>query len=406
MNPLATKETTVLKGLKAEEINCDAEKVTIEPWDFKYYHRILEEKNDIDTNKVREYFEFNRVTREMLKIYEETLGIAFKKVTEDGKALWHSDVELFQVNERASEGSVGDLIGHFYLDLFPRDGKYSHAACFDLQPGFSFINATKEPKELFEETTFIEKRQYPCAVMVANFSKPTADRPSLLDHNEVTTYFHELGHVMHTLLSKTKYSRFHGCSVEGDFVEAPSQMLENWCYNSKILQQLGRHYLNESEALPTHVILALNKSKLIDIGLLTLRQIFFGRFDFFLHSADSMPSSVPDMIKGWKRLRQDVMGIKEPEDLKMFGGVTFTHLTGGYDAGYYGYLWSLVVSADMFYSKFLDPSLNNVISTAAGLQYRKEILQPGASRDATESIKAFLGRDSNNRAFMKFLGLE
>lgn len=337
----------------------------------------------------------------MFKIYEETLGVVFTKVPEDPKALWHPDVELYQVNEKSANGSVGNLIGHFYLDLFPRDGKYTHAACFDLQRGFVLENRQQLGQV---SLPMIDLRQLPCAVMVTNFSKPSADRPSLLDHDEVVTYFHEFGHVMHTILSKTTYSRFHGCSVEGDFVEAPSQMLENWCYVPSILSCLSAHYKDSSKQLPDDIILALRKSKLLDVGLLTLRQIFFGRFDFALHAGEDIPKSKDDMIRKWKELRLSVVGIKETDDLSFFGGATFGHIAGGYDAGYYGYLWSLVVSCDMFYSRFFNED-KLMIKSEVGRDYRMQILQPGYSRDAMETIQAFLGRSPSNEAFLKYLGL-
>lgn len=148
------------------------------------------------------------VVGEMLKIYEEVLSLKFV-LLEDGP-VWHSDVKLYKVVEATRQ----ELVGHVYLDLFPRDGKYTHAACFSLQPGYLLDLDSKE-------------RQYPVAAMVANFSKPTTSKPSLLKHDEVVTLFHELGHAMHDMCAKVTFSRFHGTNVETDLVEAPSQMLEN-----------------------------------------------------------------------------------------------------------------------------------------------------------------------------------
>lgn len=144
-------------------------------------------------------------------VYQHVLNLRF--VEAQMPPVWHPDVRMFEVRDRTSN----DMVGYFYLDLYPREGKYTHAACFGLQPGFENENGT---------------RQFPIAAMVANFSKPnpTTNTPSLLRHSEVVTYFHELGHVMHQLCSRTSFSRFHGTKVERDFVEAPSQMLENWAW--------------------------------------------------------------------------------------------------------------------------------------------------------------------------------
>lgn len=376
LEPLAEEELQVLTDMKRLELQDP--KAALEHWDYQYYTRKLEENSMVDENQVKQYFEFNTVTKKMLNIYESVLSLSFQEITD--QSVWHSDVRLIKVTEATNPGHV---IGYFYLDLFPRDGKYTHAACFPCQPGSEMNDS-----------------QVPVAVMVANFTKPTTNNPCLLKHNEVITYFHELGHVMHNICSKTKWARFHGTTVEGDFVETPSQMLENWCWDKKSLETLSEHYQKRNEPLPDNLLSALIRSKLLNVGNFYLRQIFFGLFDMKVHKEAPIGYwNSEKLINLWHDLRKSVTRF-QPQN-GTFGGATFGHIMGGYDAGYYGYLWSLVISADLYHSKFENaqdiPSL--------GLEYRKKILMPGSSIDANDMIKNFLGRDVNQDAFLKSIGL-
>ena len=201
------------------------------------YDRLMEEKDyQLDQQLISEYFPLQTTIRGMLEIFEHLFGLHFVEVvgkdrdsiSPSGKGndiVWHDEVQVFSVWDDEGEGS--GFVGYLYLDLFPREGKYGHAANFNLQPGFIQENGT---------------RRYPATALVCNFSKPTAKKPSLLKHDEVTTLFHELGHGIHDLVSRTTYSRFHGTNTVRDFVEAPSQMLENWCWTPSQLKALSRHY--------------------------------------------------------------------------------------------------------------------------------------------------------------------
>ncbi len=386
LKPLATKERDVLTKMKQEETK-DSNAI-LQGWDYQYYTRALEQAYAVDENQIKQYFEFNSVTSKMLKIYENVLGLGFKEISKDKASIWHEDVRLIQVSEAES----GSLVGYFYLDLFPRDGKYTHAACFPVQPGAQLSDNTND-------------RQLPVAVMVANFTKPTSNGPSLLKHDEVVTYFHELGHVMHHICSKTKWSRFHGTNVEGDFVEAPSQMLENWCWEKDSLTKLSEHYQKPGVYLPQDLIDALICSKLINVGHYYLRQIFFGRFDMIVHSISSQSSNDSQwtgekLIKLWGDLRKSITQFSIQPGT--FGGATFGHIMGGYDAGYYGYLWSLVISSDMYFTRFGKVGADQ---SSVGRDYRNTILAPGGSKDAVSMIQDFLGRESTQDAFLKSIGL-
>ncbi|KAJ3030356.1 Thimet oligopeptidase [Rhizophlyctis rosea] len=382
--PFGEKERAKLLELKKQET---AERGLpfdnkLNAWDFQYYNRLMLERDyQVDDEKIKQYFSLETVTQGMLKLYETVLSLKITEVKE-GVAAWHEDVRLFQVFDKA-----GDFVGHFYLDLHPRENKYSHAAAFQLQPG-----------QILEDGS----RQYPVAAMVANFSKPTPTKPSLLKHNEVVTYFHELGHIMHQLCSQTKWSKFHGTRVEGDFVEAPSQMLENWCWEPEILKVLSAHYeKGASSPLPDDLINALVKAKNVNAALLALRQLFFGYFDMQVHTVENNDTRKIDSTALWNSLREDVTLIPGTEGT--WPAAAFGHIMGGYEAGYYGYMWSQVYSADMFYSRFKKEGLQN---PGPGKSYRSEILVPGGSRDGQEMLKRFLGREPNDAAFLKSIGLE
>ncbi len=276
------------------------------------------------------------------------------------------------------------FVGHFYLDLHPRAGKYTHAACWDLQPGYTQLPSGQ--------------RQFPVAAMVANFTAPIGNKPSLLKHDEVVTLFHELGHAMHDMCAHVQISRFHGTSVEYDFVEAPSQMLENWCWQEAELERLSSHFLRPEERLPGDLIRALISTKNLNAGLMNCRQLFFGLWDLHIHSQAGMGADAIDAA--YERMRREIALIPQPAGV--WPAASFGHMMGGYDAGYYGYMWSQVFSADMFYSRFL-PALKE--PATVGAAYRQEILAPGGSRDANVSLKAFLGREAQQESFLRSLGL-
>lgn len=196
---------------------------------------------------------------------------------------------------------------------------------------------------------------------------------------------------MHHLCSRTKYARFHGTSVEGDFVEAPSQMLENWCYDPKSLKYLTSHF-KTGEPISDEIIDRIVKAKNVDAAMLNLRQLFFGIYDMSIHTSDDENL---DTTKVYNDLREKISLIAAPEG--SFGQAAFGHLMGGYDAGYYGYMWSKVFSSDMFFSKFEKDTL----APEVGFSYRKNILEKGSSKDGMDLLKAFLGREPSSDAFMR-----
>ncbi|KAI8918161.1 hypothetical protein DFJ77DRAFT_428180 [Powellomyces hirtus] len=384
LTPFAESELEHLLDLKKQEqaalgLSSDNK---INSWDFNYYNRLLLEKEyQVDDEHIKEYFSLEVVTQGMLQLYQTVLSLKFTEVK--NPSVWHEDVRLFDVADAS-----GDFMGQFYLDLHPRDGKFTHAAVFGLQPGCDGAHAENKDGQ----------RQYPVCAMVGNFSKPSATKPSLLKHSEVITYFHELGHVMHQLCAKTNFPRFHGTRVERDFVEAPSQMLENWCWDATILEKLSAHYQDSSARLPDHLATSLVRARNVNSALLTLRQIFFATYDYTLHTA--APDSV-DPTQLWHDLRTSITLL--PSIPATHPEAAFGHIMGGYDSSYYGYLYSQVFSADMFFSRFEKEGLTN---PQTGKEYRDRVLKPGGSEDGGHLVHAFLGREPRDDWFLKSLGLD
>ncbi|KAH7103196.1 Metalloprotease [Auriculariales sp. MPI-PUGE-AT-0066] len=376
LRPLGEKDRATLLALKKQEEGTSDDKFYV--WDWYFYDRLQVERSlSLDEGLVKEYFPVDVVVPTILGIYQDLLGVDFVQLSNDVEKgdVWHPEVQRFAVWEAGAKDASG-FIGYTYLDLYPRDGKYGHAAVWGLVAGYEGPNG---------------ERNYPVTAMAANLAKPTPDRPALMTHDNVVTFFHEMGHVFHGLLSTTKYSRFHGTEVARDFVEAPSQMLENWCWVPKVLSKMSSHYKTK-EPLSDELIEKIIKSRYVNIGMFMLRQIFFGKFDITVHT-DKKPQDYTEL---WSHLREHTSLVLSPKPL-IAGQASFAHLAGGYDAGYYGYAYSLVFAADMFAQVFKEDPM----SPAAGAKYRREILNPGGSRDEIDSLKAFLGREPNANAFIE-----
>lgn len=335
-----------------------------------YYSRILrEERYSYDQEEVRQYFPVDRVVTGVLNVYQRILGVTFREVK--GGPVWHPDVRLFEI----VDGKSGKLIGHFYLDLYPRDGKYTHAAAFPLLMG-------REIPGGYDQTA---------AAMVANFPKAIPGKPALLPHAEVETFFHEFGHLMHQTLTKARHMSFSGTSVALDFVEAPSQMLENFAWEPEVLAEISGRW-DTGEKLPEALFKKMTAARRFNEGVQTLQQIAMASADMALHAL--VPA---DPSAEFNRVVSEITGM--PSAPGGNSAASFGHLMGGYGAGYYSYLWSLVFAEDIFSAFKAEGPLN----PSVGGRYRRDILETGSERSEEDSLKAFLGREPNEDAFMKSL---
>lgn len=347
---------------------------TLYSWESGYWSNKFRKENlELDSEKIKEYFPSQVVIDGMLDLFGGVFGITFEPVD---IPVWHPDVKAFKIKDKAS----GELVAYFYMDLYPREGKYKHAACFGLVEG-----------EEKQDGTY----QIPFVAIVANLNKPSGDMPSLLKHSEVETLFHEFGHVLHNALTKAKYSAFSGTSVSWDFVEAPSQMLERWAWDPQVLKKISKHY-KTGEALPDDLIKRMIAAKNFGAGGMYLRQDFFAQYDMTLHTADT----TPDTTKLYFELTKKIRGL--PLTKGTIPQASFGHIMGGYDAGYYGYLWSEVIAED-FFGEF---KKNGIFNPETGLKFRREILEKGGTLDEEKMVENFLGRPADNKPFLKSIGLE
>ena len=372
LKPLGKKEDKEMIAYKNSKTGKNSR--TLYSWESGYWSNKFRKENlDLDSEKIKEYFPSQVVIDGMLDLFGGVFGITFEPVD---IPVWHPDVKAFKIKDKAS----GELVAYFYMDLYPREGKYKHAACFGLVEG-----------EEKQDGTY----QIPFVAIVANLNKPSGDTPSLLKHSEVETLFHEFGHVLHNALTKAKYSAFSGTSVSWDFVEAPSQMLERWAWDPQVLKKISKHY-KTGEALPDDLIKRMIAAKNFGAGGMYLRQDFFAQYDMTLHTADT----TPDTTKLYFELTKKIRGL--PLTKGTIPQASFGHIMGGYDAGYYGYLWSEVIAED-FFGEF---KKNDIFNPETGLKFRREILEKGGTLDEEKMVENFLGRPADNKPFLKSIGLE
>ena len=355
------------------------EENAVNPWESAFYNNLLlKQKYDLNQEEVKEYFPINRVLDGLFTITEKLFGISYVESRSVGT--WDPEVRYFEVY------AGDDLKGRFYLDLYPRNNKYTHAACFPLF-GSKALDASTGSDGL---------RQIPTAALICNFPHPHKDRPSCLLHADVVTLFHEFGHLLHHILSTTELSVFAGTSVVRDFVEAPSQLMENWAWHYDSLKLFAAHH-KTGDPLPKLIFDRMNSARHVGSGLRVLQQIFYGLLDMTLHHErdPNGPESTTELVA---RLQNQITPFPHVEGTHF--QASFGHLQG-YAAGYYGYLWAEVYAQDMF-SVFLK---NGILDRHTGERFRDIVLAPGGSQDELGLVTTFLGREANENAFIQSLGL-
>ena len=370
-------EQAEFRTLKANETGQKNPQLHI--WDWRYYaNQLKKQKYNVDAEQLRAFFPYEKVLDGMFKIYQRIFQLRFDPIEPPYK--WVDGILLYVV----SDSVTGEPLGLFYLDMFPREGKYNHFAQFGLIEG----------KQLPDG-----RYQRPTVALVCNFPPPTPAKPSLLSHNEVETLFHEFGHAMHSILTRAKYARFSGTSVPRDFVEAPSQMLENWVWDKKVLDSFAADYQNPAKKIPQEILSQLKAAKKATIGHHYRRQFSFGIMDLTLHTQIHEANKHETILLANRVLSEVFYPMPEGATFVTY----FGHLTG-YDAGYYGYAWADVIAADM--ATAFENSPEGFFDVSTGRRLRREIYEPGDSRDVNISVEKFLGRPPQKEPFLKKLGIE
>ena len=334
---------------------------------FYYTRKIKEERYSIDKQAMRPYFAYEKVKNGILELYAELFQLDILPVLNE--PVWHPSVEAYEVL------SNGEKIAQFYLDMHPRENKFGHAAMFNIQTGLC-------------------SGRLPSASLVCNFPNPAeGDGKALMEHSDVVTFFHEFGHLVHHLLArKSKWISLGGINVEWDFVEAPSQLLEEWAWNPQILQRFAKH-IDTGEKIPAKFVENLRASENFGKGTHLMRQLFLTAYSFFLHQRDpnllNLTEFSNEMYARWSPY---------PRMENTYLYTSFGHLIG-YSSMYYTYQWSLVIAKDLF-SRFQSEGLLN---PQTAKDYREAILEPGGESHAEDLITKFLGRPHNLDAYIDWL---
>jgi thimet oligopeptidase len=377
LQPKYDAELKAFRDLKTTETG-DTNAV-INSWDWRYFaNQLKKTKYNVDAEQLRVYFPYQRVLDGMFAIYQRIFGLKFERV--EAPCKWIGDLQLYTI----SDAKTGEPMGLFYLDMFPRDGKYNHFAQFGIIEGKLLPDG---------------KYQRPVCALVCNFPPPQPDKPSLLSHDEVETVFHEFGHAMHTILTRAKYSRFAGTSVPQDFVEAPSQMLENWPWDKKVLDSFAADYRDPSKKIPQEILSQLKAARLATEATRYRRQLSFGLMDLTLHT-QIHATNADDVLPLANKVLSDV-SFPVPPDTAFVA--YFGHIIG-YGAGYYGYAWADAIAADM--ATVFEKSPDGFFDKTTGMRMRNEIYAVGDSRDINVSIGKFLGRPRSIEPFLKRIGVE
>jgi oligopeptidase A len=368
-DPFFARENAALEAFAGEKL---------EPWDVGYWaEKQRRALYDFDEEQLRPYFPAERVVEGMFQIVERLYGIQVKR--REGVPIWHPDVRYYEVHDRD-----GLLIGAFYADWYPRESKRDGAWME------GFITGVDAPGH-FEPHA---------GCVCGNLTPPIGDKPALLTHREVETIFHEFGHLLHHVLSRVEVRSLAGTSVAWDFVELPSQIMENWCWERQALDLFARHY-ETGEAIPEDLFEKMVRARTYRGANGQMRQLGFGFVDLKLHR-DYDPARDGDVVAYAAKIMQPFAAAQFPDNYAMIAG--FTHLFSspvGYGAGYYSYKWAEVLDADAF-TRFRD---EGIFSPEVGAAFRDQILSRGDSEDPAELYRKFMGRDPNPDALLIRSGL-
>jgi Zn-dependent oligopeptidase len=376
IQPKFDAELRELQQMKVADTNDSNAKIDV--WDWRYYSNQLAKKQfALDKEVLRNFFPLQQTLDGMFSIFGRVFGLRFEEIKPPFK--WTDDPRLYIVSDTTSNAPVGLL----YLDLFPRDGKTSGGGESEIVSGRRLNDG---------------KYQAPVAAVVLNFPPRTNHKPSLLSHSEAEVLFHELGHALHSIVTRANYARFAGTHVPVDFVEAPSQMLQNWIWNKRVLDTFAADYGDRPRKIPKDAIQRMKDTKLATAGMFYRRQFAFADVDLALHGPH--PSDQPyDCVAISNPIFERIFLPIDPQTsfISSFRGFN------GYDAGYYGYAWADAIAADL--ATVFEKSKNGFLDKQTGMKLRREIYEPGDSRDVNVSIEKFLGRKQSIQPFLKKLGI-
>lgn len=369
--PQAKKEAKELQAY----INKEGGNFKLEAWDWWYYtEKLRKEKFDLDEAELKPYFKMENVREGIFMVANRLYGLTFKPV--DNVAVYHPEVEVFEVND-----ADGSFIGLFYTDYYPRDGKRSGAWMSSLR----------------KQQVLNGKNVNPHIYNVGNFTRPVGDMPALLSLDEVETMFHEFGHALHGLLSKCTYNSLSGTSVSRDFVELPSQIMENWCMHPEVLKLYAKHY-ETGEIIPDELIAKIQASNTFNQGFTTVELVSAAYLDMYWHILDKQQDFD---VRAFENEQLTNLGLI-PEIIVRYRSTNFIHIfKNNYSAGYYSYLWSEVLDADGF-GLFEE---KGIFDQASATAFRKNVLERGNTDEPMNLYRAFRGADPNPEALLLRRGL-
>jgi peptidyl-dipeptidase Dcp len=348
---------------------------TLEKWDGGYYSEKLKQQLfDFDDEQLKPYFKLENVQNGAFTIAQKLFGLTFREVFDIDK--YHEDVQTFEVLDFEN-----NLVAIFYSDFFPRKGKRNGAWMTSFKPQYIKDGQNERPH----------------ISIVCNFTKPTASKPSLLTFNEVTTLFHEFGHALHGMLANTVYPSLSGTSVYWDFVELPSQIMENWCYEPEALALFAKHY-ETGEIIPQEFITKIKESASFQEGIATVRQLSFGLLDMAFHAQS--PEQIND-VKAFEKTAFEPTALY-PDVAENCMSVSFSHIfQGGYSSGYYSYKWAEVLDADAF-EYFREKGIFN---KEAATKFKDNVLSKGGTEQPMVLYKRFRGQEPKPDALLRRAGL-
>jgi len=369
--PAAQKEFDELEAFAKELDTIDQ----LQKWDGAFYaEKLKQQKFSLDDEKLKPYFKLENVIQGVFTVANKLFGLQFEIDHTIDK--YHEDVKTYRVKD-----AEGVLVSVFYADFHPRPGKRGGAWMTSFKPQQKFLGIDDRPH----------------ISNVCNFTKPTTSKPSLLTFNEVTTLFHEFGHGLHGMLANTTYKGLSGTNVSWDFVELPSQILENWCYEKETLELFATHY-ETGEVIPMELVQKIKDSATFHEGMQTMRQLSFGLLDMSWHGSDL------SHISEVKQFETDAFGDTAlyPETPETCMSTAFSHIfQGGYSAGYYSYKWAEVLDADAFAYFKQEGIFNQTVAT----RFKETVLSQGGTVEPMDLYKAFRGQEPNPDALLERAGL-